>query len=172
MFKIDSKNILRGLIIGLGILLVIIVLAIASTKVASQNKSVNNISAPPPSVVSGPSVSADADKNNGILYIIDAGNGKKIYNGIYFLEKSPLSDLNVFTVLEALSEYGKKFDLKYNNNYSYGVFVESIAGIKNGDEGKYWQYYVNDKLGEVAADKKEVKAGDNVEWRFEKVPEF
>ncbi len=50
--------------------------------------------------------------------------------------------------------------------------MESIAGVPNGKDGKYWQYYVNDKLGEVAADKKEVKAGDRVEWRFEKVPEI
>lgn len=78
------------------------------------------------------------------------------------------SSQTVFDALKELSNGGKAFELKYNNNYSFGVFVESIGGIKNGDGGKYWQYYVNGKLGEVAADKKEVKAGDKVEWRFEK----
>lgn len=77
----------------------------------------------------------------------------------------------VFGALKDLSQE-KNFELKYNNNYKYGVFVESIAGVPNGKDGKYWQYYVNGKLGEVAADKKEVKVGDKVEWRFEKVPEF
>lgn len=74
------------------------------------------------------------------------------------------------TVFGALKDLSQKenFELKYNNNYSFGVFVESIAGVPNGKDGKYWQYYVNDKLGEVAADKKEVKTGDRVEWRFEK----
>lgn len=78
------------------------------------------------------------------------------------------------TVFGALKDLSQKenFELKYNNNYSFGVFVESIAGVPNGKDGKYWQYYVNDNLGEVAADKKEVKAGDRVEWRFEKVPEM
>lgn len=74
----------------------------------------------------------------------------------------------VFGALKDLSQE-KNFELKYNNNYKYGVFVESIAGVPNGKDGKYWQYYVNDKLGEVAADKKEVKVGDKVEWRFERV---
>ncbi len=101
---------------------------------------------------------ASYDKNAGADYNIE-----------YTINSE--SDTTVFNALKKYSE-NKKIDLKYNNNYSYGVFVESIAGVKNGDDGKYWQYYVNGKLGEVAADKKEVKAGDKVEWRFEKVPEF
>ncbi|MCK5476048.1 MAG: DUF4430 domain-containing protein [Candidatus Pacebacteria bacterium] len=71
------------------------------------------------------------------------------------------------TVFDILKE---SIEIEYNNNYSYGVFVESINGIKNGDDGKYWQYYINNTLGDVAADKKILKEGDNVEWRFEKVP--
>jgi len=74
----------------------------------------------------------------------------------------------VFDILKDLSA-GKNFELKYSNNSKYGIFVESIVRIKNGDSNKYWQYYINDKLGDVGADKKEVKAGDKVEWRFEKV---
>lgn len=71
------------------------------------------------------------------------------------------------TVLDILK---KNIEIEYNNNYSYGVFIESINGIKNGDDGKYWQYYINNTLGDVAADKKILKEGDNVEWRFEEVP--
>ena len=71
------------------------------------------------------------------------------------------------TVFDILKE---NIEIEYNNNYSYGVFVESINGIKNGDDGKYWQYYINNTLGDVAADKKILKEGDNVEWRFEEVP--
>ena len=48
-----------------------------------------------------------------------------------------------------------------------GVFVETIDLVKNGTEGKYWQYFINDKLGEVAADKKTIKEDDKIEWRFE-----
>jgi hypothetical protein len=76
------------------------------------------------------------------------------------------------TVFSELLSYGKRnnVEVKYNNDYSFGVFIESIGGIENGDEGKYWQYYVNGILGDVAADKKILKKEDKVEWRFEKVP--
>ncbi|NOQ67932.1 DUF4430 domain-containing protein [Patescibacteria group bacterium] len=76
------------------------------------------------------------------------------------------------TVFSELINYGKEnnVEIEYNNNYSFGVFIESIAGIKNGDDGKYWQYYIDDVLGDVAADKKVLKEGDAVEWRFEEVP--
>ena len=76
------------------------------------------------------------------------------------------------TVFSGLLNYGEEnnIEVEYNNNYSYGVFVESISGIKNGDDGKYWQYYVNGILGDVAADKKDLGEGDKIEWRFEEVP--
>lgn len=134
MFKtipnINSKNIFRILLIGLGVILVIIALAFASSRVASR------------------------DKNTKIDYTV-----------------SESSSTTVFNALKSYTD-SNKIDLKYSNNSKYGIFVESIMGIKNGDDGKYWQYYVNNVLGDVAADKKEVKAGDKVEWRFEKVPEF
>lgn len=78
------------------------------------------------------------------------------------------------TVFDALLDYAKTNDteVKYNNNYEFGVFIEGIGGIKNGDDGKYWQYYVNDALGDVAADKKSMGRNDVVEWRFEEVPEM
>lgn len=93
------------------------------------------------------------EKENIISYLFDAND-----------EES--------TVFSGLLNYGKEDDIEivYNNNYSFGVFVESIDGIKNGDDGKYWQYYINNVLGDVAADKKILKEGDNVEWRFEEVP--
>lgn len=76
------------------------------------------------------------------------------------------------TVFSELINYGKEnnIEIEYNNNYSFGVFIESINGIKNGDDGKSWLYYVNGILGDVSADKKVLKDGDAVEWRFEKAP--
>jgi len=77
------------------------------------------------------------------------------------------------TVFSGLLNYGEEnnIEVEYNNDYGeYGVFVESIAGIKNGDDGKYWQYYINNILGDVAADKKVLVEEDEIEWRFEEVP--
>ena len=102
---------------------------------------------------------SDEIKFSVLLKIDDGSKEKKEYE---------LSDISkqttVFDVLK------NNANIKYNNNYSYGVFIESINGIKNGDDGKYWQYYINDVLGDVAADKKVLKEGNNIEWRFEEVP--
>jgi hypothetical protein len=161
MFKINSKNIFSSVIIGLGVLLVIIAVGIVSSRVASKDKIAEN----------SPLVSAGKDQslkeNLEVSYVLKKADGQSLD---FKLTKT--NDLNtVFDFLKKVSETDK-VELKYNNNYSFGVFIESIADIKNGDNGKYWQYYINNVLGDVAADKKEVKAGDKVEWRFEKVPEF
>lgn len=49
--------------------------------------------------------------------------------------------------------------------YDFGIFVESIGGKRNTSE-RAWIYYVNGISGNVAADKKQVTAGDRVEWRY------
>ena len=76
--------------------------------------------------------------------------------------------------LEKGLSYGEYFKDKWKVLYykEMGVFVETIDAVKNGTEGKYWQYFVNDKLGEVAADKKTIKESDKIEWRFEVPPAF
>jgi len=54
--------------------------------------------------------------------------------------------------------------------YSFGILVESI-GTKTNTAEKAWIYFVNGKSGEVAADRKALKSGDLVEWKYLK-PEF
>ncbi len=44
-------------------------------------------------------------------------------------------------------------------------FINSIAGVKNGN-GKYWQYWINGKYGEVSANLQKLENGDVVEWKF------
>ncbi|PIU42800.1 MAG: hypothetical protein CO034_02810 [Parcubacteria group bacterium CG_4_9_14_0_2_um_filter_35_11] len=83
---------------------------------------------------------------------------------------TPKKNSTVFSLLEELAKR-EDFEVKSTIYPGMGVFIESINGVKNGTDGRYWQYWVNDKLGEVAADKKEIKGGDKIEWRFE-VPAF
>ena len=52
--------------------------------------------------------------------------------------------------------------------YDIGIMVEAIGDKENGQAGKYWLYYVNDKMPMVAVDKKEIKPGDKIEFKFEK----
>lgn len=75
------------------------------------------------------------------------------------------------TVLEALEALGqlKSWQIKVKT-YDFGSLVEEVNGKKNTTD-KAWIYFINDKSGEVAADKQELKAGDAVEWRYIK-PEF
>lgn len=51
--------------------------------------------------------------------------------------------------------------------YDFGVFVKSINGYESGKD-KAWIYFVNGKLGDMAADKYFVKPGDKVEWKYVK----
>ena len=50
--------------------------------------------------------------------------------------------------------------------YDFGVFVERI-GTYSASPQKAWIYYLNGQSGDIAADKKIVKAGDQVEWKYE-----
>ncbi len=47
-----------------------------------------------------------------------------------------------------------------------GLLVERIGAKKNGDDGKYWQYWVNNVAIQKAADKLLAEAGDVIEWKF------
>ena len=73
------------------------------------------------------------------------------------------------TALEALIKVGEKkgWEVKIKN-YDFGSLVEAVADKKN-DAKKAWIYQVNEKDGEVGADKYELKSGDEVGWSYEKV---
>ncbi len=60
-----------------------------------------------------------------------------------------------------------ELDLKTKTYEDIGVFIEAIGDKENGQDGKYWLYYINGEMPSVAADKQLLKAGDKVEFRFE-----
>jgi len=49
-----------------------------------------------------------------------------------------------------------------------GVLVTSINGSSNGEGGRYWQYWVNEAYGRVAADRSALSDDDIVTWRFDR----
>ncbi|MDP2741439.1 MAG: DUF4430 domain-containing protein [bacterium] len=51
-----------------------------------------------------------------------------------------------------------------------GSFIKAIGDKENGQDGKYWLYYVNGQLPMVSVDKKELNPRDKVEFKFEKSP--
>ena len=52
--------------------------------------------------------------------------------------------------------------------YAYGKFITSINGVDNdaGENGRYWQYWVNGELAPVAADNYVLAEGDQVLWKY------
>ena len=60
----------------------------------------------------------------------------------------------------------ENISLKFQNYQEMGVFITEINNIENGKDNKYWQYTINGKYAEKAADKMELKEGDMVSWEF------
>ena len=75
------------------------------------------------------------------------------------------------TAFDLLKQETEKLGLTLKaKSYDMGVFIEAIGNREGGEDGKYWLYYVNGEMPQVAADKQEIKAGDKVEFKFEKSP--
>lgn len=96
-----------------------------------------------------------------VSYKIDEGNGK-IISSILFISK----DSNAFSLLVAMSAQ-ESFQVESKEYKGMGMLIESIDGINNGTDNKYWQYWINGELPMVAADKQGVKDGDSIEWKFD-----
>ena len=71
------------------------------------------------------------------------------------------SGKNAFELLQAAA----KVEFK---KYDFGVFVESINGVKP-DSKHFWKLYVNGKESQVGADSAETNNGDVIEWKLEEV---
>ena len=73
------------------------------------------------------------------------------------------------TVFEALEDFSKIADFTLRSEW-YPNFrshrVTEIAGVKDGTDGRYWQYYVNGIYVGTGADLTGLKDGDIVRWEF------
>jgi hypothetical protein len=81
------------------------------------------------------------------------------------------SDIVAHTPYEALTIVSQQHTIPVKTKqYDFGLFVEAI-GTKESNKDFSWLYFVNDISGTVAADKKELKKGDVVTWKYEKIHE-
>ena len=99
-------------------------------------------------------------KERKVFYIIDKGDGN-----LLFYQIVPAENSTVFSLLKELAQR-ENFEIEYKTYEGMGVFVESIAEIKNGMDNKYWQYWVNGEYGQVGASLYKLKNGDIVEWKY------
>ena len=97
----------------------------------------------------------------GALLVIDFGNSQKNETEISFQLNQTVFDLTK----AGIERLGLIIEYKPSD---FGVLVEKINDFKNGQDGKYWMLYINDKPAVLAADKIEAKSGDKIEWKFTK----
>jgi len=83
-------------------------------------------------------------------------------------EIGAMSGDTVLEVLRSLNEEDPELLLVTQEYAGLGILVEGMNGKTNGGNDKYWQYFVNEVMPQVGADKLELKDGDSIEWRFEK----
>lgn len=68
---------------------------------------------------------------------------------------------NAFELLQDITDVGYK-------QYDFGVFVESINGVKP-DEKHFWKLYYNGQEAQVGASELQTKNGDVIEWKIEEI---
>lgn len=95
----------------------------------------------------------EVEKNQAVLVIENVGSFKiDIENGD-----------TAFNVLKkAASQNG--FNITYDE-YSFGVFVTGIGGIKP-TANQYWAFYYNGAFSNVGASAQEIKKGDTIFWQL------
>lgn len=73
------------------------------------------------------------------------------------------------TVLDLLKELAanNNIDVQTKDYGELGVLVTKIGDKENGQDNKYWQYFVNGAKPLVGADRYQLTGGENVEWKFE-----
>ena len=102
----------------------------------------------------------DEEIKQDVVLIIDYEENNSI-----FLETEFKEGMTAFSLLEGKAEeMGLVLEVE---TYDIGVFINTIGDKKNGQDGKYWLYYVNDEASMVASDKNKINPGDKVEFRFE-----
>lgn len=72
---------------------------------------------------------------------------------------------SLFTISQEIAKE-KNWDWQYQDYGELGTLVSKINNTQNGQDNKYWQYYIDDKQPQVSADKYIPKSGEKIEWRF------
>jgi len=77
----------------------------------------------------------------------------------------PYQTESLFAITQTIAkERNWSFDFK--DYGEMGLLIEQIGNNKNGDEQKYWQYFVDREQPQVSADKYFPAAGATIDWKF------
>ncbi|MCX6785183.1 MAG: DUF4430 domain-containing protein [Candidatus Komeilibacteria bacterium] len=69
------------------------------------------------------------------------------------------------TVLTALQAI-KDLPVETKDYGQLGVLITKIGDVANGQEGKYWQYWLNGVYATVGAGQQAIKTNDIIQWKF------
>ncbi len=86
------------------------------------------------------------------------------------MEYKNISTDNV-TVADFLLECASKNNFTVEKDFWSGYdsfFIVAINNIHNGEDGSYWQYYVNGNFADTGCSNYLLDENDVVEWRFER----
>lgn len=96
-----------------------------------------------------------------VSVMFDFGDGGvKSFADVSFLEGEHL-----FDVTKRLAEQNN-LTFRYQPPGQYGILIDQIGDKVGGTDGKYWLWWENNRMGQVASDSYVLKSGDVLEWKF------
>lgn len=72
---------------------------------------------------------------------------------------------NLLTITQSLAKQ-QSWEFESKDYGEMGSLVTKIGEKTNGQDQKYWQFYINGEQPMLSADKFTPKNGDQIEWRF------
>lgn len=78
----------------------------------------------------------------------------------------PYQTESLFAITQTIAKE-RNWTFNFKDYGEMGLLIEQIANNKNGDEQKYWQYFVDKEQPQVSVDKYFPPAGATVDWKFE-----
>ena len=99
--------------------------------------------------------------NEEVRMMIDEGDGN-----INVYQETANKDESLFGFMQRLRQNKGDPDFSYKEFAGLGVLIEEINGKKNGEQGKNWQYWVNNEYAKVGADSYLLQGGEVIEWKY------
>jgi len=102
------------------------------------------------------------------------------YNSQWTYQRFFMEDAGSHSVYELTKTISERTgtDIEMADDPVLGKYVASIDGIKDGDNGKYWEFWIIDRdtgdkrIGDLAIDQQALKKSEFVEWRLADEQEY
>lgn len=150
------------LYLGLAALAAIFVAGVATMVVRAYKATVEKKPVPQEQQIKSEDAKESETKKVDCNLKIDSGDESSVAT----VSANIKADNNVLDCLQRASA-AQGFEVVVKNS-SFGTLVQKI-GDKENDSQNFWMFYVSGELGQVSADKAEIKDGDMVEWRYERI---